>query len=231
VLALVGAGTVALARWGSRKLAPVLAVLLVASEAAWWLYAAVHRLPLSIALPLHLCDLAPLVIATALINRSRRWAEVGYFWGLAGSGMALLTPDLPDRPGSFLFAQYVLEHGLAVMAAVYLPAALGLRPEPGAVPRVALATAALALIAGAADVLTGGDYLFLRRPPASPTLISLLSPWPWYIPELAALVLAAIMLLNLPFRATTCCKPPGPWSCAPWAGRPRRRPPTGRRWS
>ncbi len=108
-------------------------------------------------------------------------AELAYFWGLAGSTQALLTPDLPDRFPSFLFLQYIVEHGLTVVAALLLPVGLGLHPRPGALLRVTLATVGLAVIAGIADLLTGGDYMYLARPPASPTLLSLLGPWPWYL--------------------------------------------------
>jgi len=207
VLAMVAAGsavlcTAARLRPGSwvNPCVRVLAVRLVASEVAWWAYAAVHRLPLSVALPLHLCDIAPLVAAVALWTRWRPAAEIAYFWGLAGCTMALLTPDLAYAPGSFLFLQYVLEHGLTVVAALLLPIGLGLGPRPGAPVRVTLATAALAVVAGAADVLTGGNYMYLRHAPESPTLLSWLGPWPWYIGGAAVIAAALIALLDLPFR-------------------------------
>ncbi|HEX6350946.1 MAG TPA: TIGR02206 family membrane protein [Candidatus Dormibacteraeota bacterium] len=207
VLLIVAAAAIALSlaarRWPGGWVTPAsraLALMLVASEAAWWAYAAYHRLPLAIALPLHLCDVAPLVLAVALITRRQAWMEVAYFWGLGGCGVALLTPVLPDPPGSFLFDQYVAEHGLAVIAALFIPAGLGFMPSRAAVPRAALATLGLAVVAGLADFTTGGNYMSLARPPDAPTLISLLSPWPWYIPELAAVVLAVLLLLALPFR-------------------------------
>jgi len=175
-------------------------VLLVASEASWWAYAAVHHVPLAVALPLQLCDVAPLVAAAALWWRWPLPAEVAYFWGMAGSTQALLTPDLPDRFPSFLFLQYVVEHGLTVVAALLLPVGLSLYPRQGALLRVTLATASLALIAGVADFLTGGDYMFLAQPPSSPTLLSLLGPWPWYLAGASVIALALITLLELPFR-------------------------------
>ncbi len=183
-----------------RSFTRVLAVLLVASEACWWVYAAVHRLPLAVALPLQLCDVAPLVAALALWWRWPPAAEVAYFWGLAGSTQALLTPDLPDRFPSFLFLQYIVEHGLTVVAALLLPVGLGLHPRPGALLRVTLATVGLAVIAGIADLLTGGDYMYLARPPASPTLLSLLGPWPWYLAGATVVALVLVALLELPFR-------------------------------
>jgi hypothetical integral membrane protein (TIGR02206 family) len=96
--------------------------------------------------------------------------------------------------------QYIAEHGLTVVAALLLPIGLGLHPRPGALLRVTLTTAGLAVIAGIADLLTGGDYMFLARPPASPTLLSLLGPWPWYLAGAAVLALVLVALLELPFR-------------------------------
>jgi hypothetical integral membrane protein (TIGR02206 family) len=180
--------------------ARVLALLLVLVEGSWWIYAAAGHLPLSVALPLHLCDVAPLAAAAALWWRNPLAAEIAYFWGLAGSLMALLTPDLPDPVGSFLWTQYVLEHGVTVLAALLLPIGMHLAPRPGALHRAAAATAALALIAGAADILTGGNYMFLRHPPDSPTLLNLLGPWPWYIGGAALTAFALLALLELPFR-------------------------------
>jgi hypothetical integral membrane protein (TIGR02206 family) len=204
LVAAASAGVCAAARLRSGPwvvaAARILALLLISSEVAWWVYAAVHRLPLSVALPLHLCDIAPLLAALALWTRWQPAAEIAYFWGLAGSAMALLTPDLAYAPGSFLFNQYVLEHGLTVVAALLLPIGLRLGPRPGAVGRVALATAGLAVVAGTADALTGGNYMFLRHAPESPTLLSLLGPWPWYIAGAAVIALALIGLLDLPFR-------------------------------
>jgi hypothetical integral membrane protein (TIGR02206 family) len=185
-----------------RPFTVVLAVLLVASEASWWTYAVVRHLPLAVALPLQICDVAPLVAAVALLWRWPPAVEVAYFWGAAGCSLALLTPDLPDRFPSFLFAQYVVEHGLAVVAALLLPIGLGLNPRRGAVLRVTLATAALAVVAGVADILTGGNYMYLARPPASPTLLAVLGAWPWYLAGGTVIAVLILVLLDLPFRLT-----------------------------
>lgn len=205
-MALTAAVTVAISAAG--RLLPgrwvdvfgrLLAVLLVAGEVSWWVYAVVNRVPLSLGLPLQLSDVAPLVAAAALWWRWWWAAELAYFWGLGGVSLALLTPDLPYPFPSFLFTQYVWVHGLTVLAAVFIPVALHLRPRSGAVVRVALATAGLAVAAAVADLVTGGDYLFLARPPATPSPLSLLGPWPWYVAGAAVIALALLVLLDLPF--------------------------------
>ncbi|MEP7105650.1 MAG: TIGR02206 family membrane protein [Chloroflexota bacterium] len=200
-------------RWPGPKvrvLARILAIALVAAEGSWWIYAAARHLPLSIALPLHVCDVAPLVAAAALWWRHPLAAEIAYFWGLAGSLMALLTPDLPDVPGSFLWTQYVIEHGVTVLAALLLPLGMGLAPRRGALGRAVAATAAVALVAGVADLLTGGNYMFLRHPPASPTLLNLLGPWPWYLASVALIAFGLLALLDLPFRLRRRVSIPSP---------------------
>jgi uncharacterized membrane protein YwaF len=50
-----------------------------------------------------------------------------------------------------------------------------------------------AAIAGLADVITGGNYMYLRSKPVHNSLLSVMGPWPWYI--VAGVGVALIMLL------------------------------------
>jgi hypothetical protein len=68
-------------------------------------------------------------------------------------------------------------------------------PEPGAVWRVYVATLAFAALAGAGTVLTGGNYMFLRRKPAHASLLDLMGPWPVYILVAAAFALLLFVAL------------------------------------
>jgi uncharacterized membrane protein YwaF len=56
-----------------------------------------------------------------------------------------------------------------------------------------------AVAAGSADAVLGTDYGFLRAKPDHATFLDLLSPWPWYLPELALAALAFMMLVYAPF--------------------------------
>ena len=57
-------------------------------------------------------------------------------------------------------------------------------------------TAAFAVAAAAATVATGGNYMFLRRKPADPSLLDHLGPWPVYIAAGAAIGLAGFLALS-----------------------------------
>jgi hypothetical integral membrane protein (TIGR02206 family) len=125
--------------------------------------------------------------------------ELGYFWGLGGTLQGMLTPDVaygfPDAQFIFFF----LEHGGIIAALLYLTLGTGLRPRAHGLPRVIAATLFYACVAGAADAAIGTNYGFLRAKPPGVSLLSLMAPWPWYIPELVATGIAFLMLYYLPF--------------------------------
>jgi hypothetical integral membrane protein (TIGR02206 family) len=151
-------------------------------------------------LPLQLTDAVTLVAVAALWSWGPLLVELTYFWGLSASLQAVLTPDLGQAFPSVFYFTYFTTHSGAVIAAVLLVFGLGMAPRRGAVGRVYLATVAFAALAAAADLLTGGNYMFLREKPERASLLDLLGPWPWYIAAAALLALALYVLLDLPFR-------------------------------
>ncbi len=182
--------------------ARALAVVLVGDEVAWWIYlVATHanRSELLYALPFQLCDAAIFVSAFALWFRRQILVEVAYFWGLAGTIQAIITPDLPQHFPSFPFIQYYVAHGGVVAAALFLVVGLGQWPRRRAVISVAVLTIVYAAFVGLLDAVTGADYLYLRAKPASATLLDLLGPWPWYIGWAALIGIALFLILGSPF--------------------------------
>jgi hypothetical integral membrane protein (TIGR02206 family) len=154
-------------------------------------------------LPLHLTDVVTVTAALALWSRSPLLFELTYFWGLTAALLAVLTPGLDPDEGlsSFFFWQYFVTHSGVVLAALFLAFGLGMTARSGAVPGVFVATAAWAAVATAGNVLTGGNYMFLRERPDTPSLLDYMGPWPWYILGAALLALMLFALLDLPFRS------------------------------
>lgn len=206
-IATVAAALVTAARlrpgdW-TKLAARALAALLVAAEVGWWIYLAVtgaKDTELASALPLQLCDAAIFVAALALLLRAQLLVEVTYFWGLAGTIQALITPDLPQHFPSFPFFQYYVAHGGIVTAALFLVVGLGQWPRRDAVLRVLAVTAAYVLLVGAVDTATGANYMYLRSKPASGSVLDLLGPWPWYVAWAALVGMALLLVLDAPFR-------------------------------
>jgi len=179
------------------------ALILLASFLAYPLVVALQgSYELDFDLPLQLTDAATVVAAIALWSLRPLPFELAYFWGLTASLQAVLTPSLgaDDRFGSFLYWHYFVTHSGVVVAAVFLAFGLGLTPRRGAVGRIFLATVAWAGVAAAGNLVTGGNYMFLRERPGTASLLDYMGPWPWYLFSAALLALGLFALLDLPFR-------------------------------
>jgi hypothetical integral membrane protein (TIGR02206 family) len=177
-----------------------LAVLIVVNECGWWVWLGLqHTWSASYALPLQLCDVVAFVSAAALWFRRPLLVELTYFWGLAGTANGLITPDVPAHFPSYLYVQYFVAHGTIVAAALMLVVGLRITPRQGAVARVFALTLALAAFDACANLVTGGNYMYLRHTPDVPSLLDLMGPWPWYIVASGALAAGIFAVLDLPF--------------------------------
>jgi hypothetical integral membrane protein (TIGR02206 family) len=186
-------------RWVISANAVLAGALLVTS--GLWLATTIgaSRFSAATSLPFALCDLAALVAAAALLTRRPILVELTYFWGLAGTLQALLTPDLNVGFPRLEFFEYVLAHGAIVCAALFLVVGQGLAPRRWATVRVLGITIAYTAVVGAIDAATGGNYMYLRRPPGNWTLLRALGPWPWYIASAAGVAAVLFSLLDMPF--------------------------------
>jgi hypothetical integral membrane protein (TIGR02206 family) len=95
--------------------------------------------------------------------------------------------------------QYFIAHGAIVAAALFLVIGLRIAPRPGAVARVFGLTLGLLVLDAVINLLTDGNYLYLRHTPGAHSLLDMLGPWPWYIVGAAALALVLFAILDLPF--------------------------------
>lgn len=150
-------------------------------------------------LPLALCDAGVLVAAAACWWRVTLLVELTYFWGLAGTLQAVITPDLNVGFPHLVFFQYVVGHVGIVVAALFLVVGMRIVPRRRSVVRVFAITLGYTTVVGIVDALTGANYMFLRSPPGEWTLLRVLGPWPWYVASAAGVALVLLTLLDAPF--------------------------------
>jgi hypothetical integral membrane protein (TIGR02206 family) len=150
-------------------------------------------------LPLNLCDWATIAVVVTLLHPNQKSFELSYFWALAGTLLASITPDLAyDFPDPrFIF--YFLYHAIIIASVLYMAVALHMRPVAGSLRRVIVWTLAYIAVAGTADWLLGTDYGFLRNEPAVATVFDAMPPWPWYIAVSFAIGVGAMLLLYAPY--------------------------------
>jgi hypothetical integral membrane protein (TIGR02206 family) len=152
-------------------------------------------------LPLQLTDAVSIVSILALLTRRQLLVELTFFWAFTASLQAVITPDLAYAFPSVYYFTYFIYHIGAIVAAAYLVIGCRIYPRPGAAWWVFGFTLAWAAIAGTADVITGGNYMYLHFKPAHASLLSVMSPWPWYIAEAAAVGLAMLLVVGALTRA------------------------------
>jgi hypothetical integral membrane protein (TIGR02206 family) len=147
-------------------------------------------------LPLQLTDVVSLAAIIALLTWQRLFVELVYFWAFAATLQAVVTPDLGTTFPNVFYFTYFIYHVGSIVAACLLVFGCRLYPRHGAVWRVYVLTLAFTAIAGLGDVVTGGNYMYLRTKPVHHSLLNEMGPWPLYIASGAALGLAIFMALN-----------------------------------
>jgi hypothetical integral membrane protein (TIGR02206 family) len=191
----------------------VLGYGLAVNELIWWVFRYSHEGVHLRNLPLQLCDITVWAAILACLTRIPAIVEFAYFAGVAGAGMAMLTPDLwspwPSYPAVYFFAA----HG-GILAALAVLVFGGVAPlRPGALWRAFGLLLSYAGAAGAFNAVFGTNYMYLCRKPANASLLDALGPWPLYLVAGAAIGLALFWLLWLPVRPRPAkSRTPAAWS-------------------
>jgi len=153
-----------------------------------------------IGLPLQLCDVSLVLACAGLLTLRLEPVEPLYFFALAGTLPALLTPELDEGFPAFRFLIYFLPHGLTLLSAVVLIGGFRLLPRAEAWWRSLLLLNVLALLMTAVNLLLDTNFLYLRAKPRTASPFDWLGPWPWYILTLEVAFAAVFFLLDLPLR-------------------------------
>jgi hypothetical integral membrane protein (TIGR02206 family) len=176
---------------------------LAANELGWWVFRYSHEgLRFPVNLPFQLCDVSIWATVLACLTLAPVIVEFAWFAGMAGAGMALLTPDLwspwPSYPAIYFF---IAHGGIVVAVSALIPGRIG-RLRPGAVWRAFGLLAAWTAFVGIFNALFGTNYMYLCRKPAGASLLDVMGPWPWYVAAGGAAGLVIFWLLWLPVRVS-----------------------------
>jgi hypothetical integral membrane protein (TIGR02206 family) len=179
------------ARWA-------LAAACLASEVymvIWWSWAGGRLVDL---LPLHLCDISVVLAPVVLLTGHWLAYELLFFWGFGGAVQALLTPNVDWGFPHIRCVCCFLLHALIVTCALYATVVMRRRPMPRSLLRAWLVANAYGLLLIPANLAMGTNYMFLLRKPATPSLLDVMGPWPWYVLVGSLVGLAAMALCYLP---------------------------------
>jgi len=178
------------------------AVGLLVNEIVWWTFKFSKegwRFPEG--MPLQLCDFSLWMILIAALTRRQAIYEIAYYCGIAGAGMAVVTPELWAPLFSYPSMYFFVAHGGIISLALYLAWSRLLRPGWSAIPKAFAALAAWACFVGTFDWIFGTNYMYLRHKPGSASALDAMGPWPWYIAVGALVGFLFFVLLGLPYRS------------------------------
>ncbi len=173
------------------------------SLAAWW---SLPGRSLDNLIPLQLCDIAAFTAGFALLTQRPLLCALTYFWGLAATFQALITPALTIGFPSGAYFMFFVHHFVVVIAALYLPVVIGWRPKSPfwRTPfEVYIYSVIYLIFVMIVNKLLGSNFAFASRPPDNPSLIDKLGSWPWYLLSMQAIAFALFLLLALPFSRKT----------------------------
>lgn len=178
-----------------------LGAILLLETALWYAYlATLGQLTFPAHLPLDLCDATLFLTIATLFTLSPAIFDLAYYGALAGTSMALLTPDLWERFPSLSTDQFFFAHGLVVACILYLVWSRLAHPRSGSVARALLAINIFAAFDALFDWRFHTNYMYLAAKPTNASLLSALGPWPLYILATEFVAFLLFLLLYLPFR-------------------------------
>lgn len=159
----------------------ILAFGLICSEMSyyWRLIAVVSLNPNPVEhLPISVCGWAVIFCSFMIIGKTQSLFDISYFWLLAGSIFALITPTVLTYAGPtrFRYYQFWSEHTLGYIAIFYLIFVHKMRPTVKSAIKSYIALAVLAVIAYFSNITigNGANYLFMARPEAAPSVLDIL---------------------------------------------------------
>ncbi len=184
-----------------RNLCRALVVILLGGE--WFKYVYTYTQYgsdyfLHSSLPLHVCGIAVYLAAYMLITKRQAVFEVVYFWALAGTTQAIITPAVTAGFPSYRFFQFFIEHSAVIIAVCIAVFGLRMRPRAKGVWITYIVSWCAVFVIGGLNYLLGTNYMYLCDPPAGTTPFYFLK-WPWYILFQGGLALVLYTLLWLPF--------------------------------
>lgn len=151
-------------------------------------------------IPMQLCDWALVAVSVGLWFRSQTGFDLAYFWALAGTFQALLTPEIDFALPAWRLFGFFYSHALIVVGVFHLLLVEGMRPRPKSLGRLLLWSEVYLVAAILINTLTGANFGFLARRPTQATMLDNFSDTPWlYVAQINLTGLAFFVVLYLPW--------------------------------
>ncbi|WP_052124147.1 YwaF family protein [Ureibacillus manganicus] len=151
------------------------------------------------ALPLQLCSVSLILCILLLLTNHKTIFEIVYFIGIAGAIQALLTPELFYNFPHLRFFHFFINHMLIIWTCLFYVWTMKYSIQLSSIFKSLVFLQIVAFIAFIANIVTGGNYMFLAGKPKTSSALDFLGDYPWYILSLEAIAVILFFILYLPF--------------------------------
>ena len=158
-------------------------------------------------IPLHMCHLASLSMGLFFFTKKDIFFEIGYFWGMTGNIMAILTQDL-DFFFNWQYFTYYFGHSMLLLSIVFALLCLNHNINFKSVIRVISITLTFLQFIYLLNFILGNEanYWYLNTIPEATSILSFLQNQPLNIIFLVPIGLILMMSVYMPYRYFTSYK-------------------------
>lgn len=152
-------------------------------------------------LPLHLCDFSSFSILIYLLTKKRDFFIFAFFFGIAGAGMSILTPDTVYGFPAIGYIQNQIGHTAIILGVSYAMVIDNQRPYLGDVARaLSFATILLFVMYGVNHLLgEPANYWFIIEKPIGENVTSFMRPEPFHMIDIWLLAVVVCYIIYLPY--------------------------------
>ena len=150
-------------------------------------------------LPFHLCDFSTMAIILYFLTQKREFFVFAFFFGIAGGGMSILTPDTVYGFPYVGYIQSQIGHTMILMGVTYAMVIDNQRPYLKDIPKVFIYATILLVFTYLMNYLLGTNYWFLAEKPVGDNITALMRPEPFHIIDLYVVALLVCYSMYLPY--------------------------------
>lgn len=150
-------------------------------------------------IPLHLCNLVGLLLPVLSITRKKIFFEIFFFWILAGTTHAVITPDLEQGFPHFTFLKYWHVHAGLISFIFYARYIYNFTPNLKSVFKSFFALQLYIALMFVINKILGTNYFYTYRKPDIASALDYLGEWPVYIVTVEIIMIPYFLLFYLPF--------------------------------
>jgi hypothetical integral membrane protein (TIGR02206 family) len=134
-----------------------------------------------------------------MAKRNKTAYQVFYYWVIAGTTQAILTPYLFDSFPHYTFLKYFILHCGLVIVMLYATFVFGYRPSLRGVGIAYLVWQCYFLVIGGVNYLLKSNYLYICRKPPTASLLDKLGDWPVYLITGQLMIIGLFLVAWIPF--------------------------------